>query len=312
VAESAPRCDPADSPAAAEIDGLRILIAGDRFLLLELGRKMELPLNLRAIQLADRLLQESVAELIETLPMFVSVLVHYDSLRLSPTRLIEVIARVWQDLAHERDIVLPSRTIEIPVLYLDPWTKDCVEEYSRTIRPIEDDPTYVARLNGLPDPEALVRLHSGTQHWVGGVGFYPGLPDMLPLDPRCVLSVPKYNPPRLRTTARAVGVGGAFTSIYPMDTPGGYHLIGRTPVPIYSSDSRLAPFRRQATLFQPGDGIKFRRIDRAEYDAIEAEVGAGSYRYLICDYDLFSLSRYEAWTEALTEPSNPGRCEGAR
>jgi urea carboxylase len=93
----------------------------------------------------------------------------------------------------------------------------------------------------------------------------------------------------------AIGVGGGFTSIYPIVSPGGYHLIGRTPVPIYSLDTRLAPFRKRATLFQPGDRIKFRPIPLEEYEAIAAEAAAGEYRYLIWDYDLFSLSRYLAW-----------------
>ena len=298
------RPDPSTAPTEA-VDGLRILPAGDRFVLLELGRRMELALNLRAIQLADRLLELGERGLIETLPMFVSVLVHYDSLVLPPGRLEGLVRAAWRELTSADDVTLPSRLIELPVFYLDPWTRDCVAEYSRNIRPIEDDPTYVARVNGLAGPEAFVRLHSATQHWVGGVGFYPGLPDMLPLDPRCQFSVPKYNPPRLWTTARAVGVGGGFTSIYPMNTPGGYHLIGRTPVPIYSLDTRLEAFRHQATLFRPGDRIKFRPIDRAEYDWIEREVDAGTYRYLIWDYDLFSLSRYRAWAASLGAPTGP-------
>src|SRR6266481_1888484 len=175
---------PTTTTASAEaIDGLRFLVAGDRFVLLELGQRMELPLNLRAIQLADRLLDLKQPGLIETLPMFVSVLIHYDSLVLSPARLEDLVRAVWRELTSDEDVILPSRLVELPVLYLDPWTRDCVAEYSRNIRPIEDDPVYVARVDGLAGPEDFVRLHSGMQHWVGGVGFYPGLPDMLPLDP---------------------------------------------------------------------------------------------------------------------------------
>ena len=185
----ASRPNPSTAPIEA-VDGLRILPAGDRFVLLELGRRMELALNLRAIQLADRLLELGEPGLIETLPMFVSVLVHYDSLALPPGRLEGLVRAAWRELTSAEDVTLPSRLIELPVFYLDPWTRDCVAEYSRNIRPIEDDPAYVARVNGLAGPEDFVRLHSATQHWVGGVGFYPGLPDMLPLDPRCQFSVP--------------------------------------------------------------------------------------------------------------------------
>jgi hypothetical protein len=80
-----------------------------------------------------------------------------------------------------------------------------------------------------------------------------------------------------------------------MNTPGGYYLIGRTPVPIFSQEQRLAPFRTQATLFQPGDRVRFRAVDEAEFEAIEAAAAAGAYRYDITDFELFSLRRHEAW-----------------
>lgn len=286
-----------------DILGIRFLSAGDRFVLLELCNSMQLDMNLRAIQLADRLLEERVAGIVETLPMFVSVLIHYDSLVLPPSRLKDVVRTVWQDIMQQTDIVVPSRLLEIPVHYRDPWTRECVQDYSRKIREIEDNPVFVARINGLSGPEELVRRHSSTQHFVGGVGFRPGTPDMLPLDPRCTLSVPKYNPPRLWTPEGGIGVGGGFTSIYPMLSPGGYHLIGRTPVPIFSLEKRFAVFREKPTLLVPGDRIKFRPITLEEYRTIEAEVKEGTYRYLIWDYDVFSLARYRQWSQQVLEAS---------
>jgi len=282
---------------AVDIDSLRWLIAGDRYCLLELGSTMDLGTNLRAIQLANRLLDERIDGVIETLPMFVSVLVHYDSTELDPAALRSQIAGIWHEVASESDVVVPSRLIEVPVCYLDPWTRECVEDYSRNVKPIEDDPAFVARQSGLPSPEAFVRRHAFSHHWVGGVGFWPGLPDMMPLDPRCQHSLPKYDPPRVWTVSGAIGVGGGFTSIYPMNTPGGYHLIGRTPLPVYSLDRRLSPFRTRATLFEPGDRVKFRPIDIETYSEIEQAVAAGAYRFGIIDTELFALSRYRAWAK---------------
>lgn len=280
---------------SVDLEGLRWLAAGDRYCLLELASHMELDINLRAIQLANRLLEEGLGGIIETLPMFVSVLVHYDSQVLSPARLRDHILGVWREIAADEDVVVPSRVVEVPVCYLDPWTRDCVADYARNIKPIEDDPVFVAKAAGLPSPEAFVRRHGFTQHWVGGVGFYPGLPDMMPIDPRCRHSIPKYDPPRLWTVAGAIGVGGGFTSIYPMNTPGGYHLIGRTPIPVYSLDRRLAPFRKAATLFEPGCRVKFNAIDVETFEEIELAVAGGAYRFSISDVDFFSLSRYRAW-----------------
>lgn len=287
-------------------EGLRWLPAGDRFCLLELGRSMELGLNLRAIQLANRLMAEPVPGLIETLPMFISVLVHFDSTVLPPARLRDRVAAIWREVAAEADVVVPSRLIELPACYLDPWTKACVEDYARKIKPIGDDPAFVAEISGLPDVGAFARRHAFTQHWVGGVGFWPGLPDMMPLDPRCRHSIPKYDPPRLWTTTGAIGVGGGFTSIYPMNTPGGYHLIGRVPVPIYSLDTRLAPFRARATLFEPGDRVKFHAIGVEEFEEIEAACAAGAYRFSITEGELFSLSAYRTWAESVTASEADG------
>ena len=162
---------------------------------------MELSLNIKVIQLAKRLVDEKVEGIIETLPMFVSVLIHYDSLVLSPKRLRSIINSVWNEMAGEVDTTLASRLIELPVYYCDPLTRECVEQYSRQIASMEDNPTYVARINRLSGPDELVRRHSSTQHWVAGMGFYAGTPELLPLDPRVTLTVPKYNPPRLFTVA---------------------------------------------------------------------------------------------------------------
>lgn len=278
-----------------DLGGIRCLIAGDRYVLVEFGTSMDLRRNLRAISFANRILEERIDGVIETLPMFVTVLVHYDSTVLAPTALRNQLAALWREASQETDISVPSRLIEIPVCYLDPWTRACVEDYSSTIKPIEDDPTYAARMSGLPSPEAFVRRHAFTQHWVGGVGFYPGLPDMMPLDPRCRHSLPKYDPPRVWTPAGAVGVGGGFTSIYSMDSPGGYHLIGRTPVPVFSMDGRLHPFRDRLTLIEPGDRVKFLAIDEKTFREIEEAVAGGAYRFQIHESELFSLARHEAW-----------------
>jgi urea carboxylase len=283
---------------AVTIQGMRCLPAGDRFYLLELGQEMDLAVNLRAIQLANRIVEEKIAGIIETLPMFISVLVHYNSVELDPRSLLDRVAGIWAEISAEADVTVPSRLIEVPVYYGDPWTQECVADYARNIKPIEDDLTYVARLSGL-SREAFARRHAFSQHWVGGVGFWPGLPDMMPLDPRCQHSIPKYDPPRLWTVPCAIGVGGGFTSIYPMNTPGGYHLIGRTPIPIFSLDTRLAAFRERATLFEPGDRIKFQAIDEPTYVEISEALKANAYRFSITDMDLFSLSRYRKWAESV-------------
>ena len=147
----------ADMPPPIVEGGIRFLLGGDRFVLVEVGEGMELSLNIKVIQLAKRIMDERIEGIIETLPMFVSVLIHYDSLALSPTRLRSVVETVWKEMANEVDMTLASRLIELPVYYRDPLTRECVEQYSRQIAPMEDNPTYVARINEL----------SGLKSWCG-------------------------------------------------------------------------------------------------------------------------------------------------
>jgi urea carboxylase len=274
----------------------RILSAGDRYIIVEFARSNSLRMNMYALELARRIDEEDRDGILELLPMFVSLLVHYDSSRISREALEDMCGSLLRDIEVLDDLEHRSPLIEIPVCYGDPWTRACVEDYARRIAPIEDNPTYVAAANGLRDVEHLFALHSATEHWVGGVGFWPGLPDMMPLDPRSRLSVPKYDPPRIWTVTGAIGVGGGFTSIYPMRTPGGYHLIGRTPVPIYDLQRRSGPaFRDSVVLFRPGDRVRFRRIEIDEFEHIEASVAAGTFALEIAAERTFSLGEYESW-----------------
>jgi urea carboxylase len=233
--------------------------------------------------------------ILETLVMYVSLLIHYDPEQLPWEELTTLCASLLADEGTMEDLEWPSRLLEIPVCYADPWTRECVLDYCKKIKPIEGNPELVVRVNGLGSVDDLVRIHSSTQHWVGGVGFWPGLPDLAPLDPRSRLSVPKYDPPRLWTPVGAVGVGGGFSSIYSMNTPGGYQLIGRTPVPIFDLGQRFDVFRQSPVLFRPGDRVKFLPITPDEFERIQARVDRGTYVYNVVEYEVFSLRRYETW-----------------
>lgn len=264
-------------------------------MLVEFANEISIRQNCRALQLADRVNELHHPGIIETLVMYVSVLIHYDPIRLSWKELNDLCRSLLVDEGSMDNLERPSRFFEIPVCYLDPWTKAYVQDYCQKIRPIENNPEFVARVNGIDSVDDLVRIHSSTQHWVGGVGFWPGLPDLIPLDPRSQLSVPKYDPPRLRTPVGAIGVGGGFTSIYSMDTPGGYQLIGRTPVPIFDLQQRFDVFRESPVLFRPGDRVKFVPITLEQFRYLESRILDGTYVYNVVDYEIFSLRRYEEW-----------------
>ena len=144
-----------------------------------------------------------------------------------------------------------------------------------------------------------MRVHSGTEYWVASLGFWPGLPFTMPLDPRCKLSAPKYNPPRTWTPRGTVGMGGSSTAIYPDRLPGGYQIFGRTPVPIWDPEKRFSVFKDSICLFRPGDRIKFDPCTYEEFDEIERKVEEGSYQYNVMENHKFSIQQYKTWIDNL-------------
>lgn len=277
----------------------RFLPGGDRFMLIEFGNEMNLELNFMAQGLASAIALARPAGIVETAPCFASLLVHYDPDRIAFKDLKRELSSMIAALGPSDDIVLDSRLFYLPTLYRDPWTRDCVADYCAKITPKEPDPEFVARINGLENAEQLVRVHSGTEYWVAALGFWPGLPFMMALDPRAVITAPKYNPPRTWTPEGTIGMGGASTAIYPVATPGGYQIFARTPVPIWDTAKRFPVFEDSIVLFRAGDRVKFVPVTLEEYETAEAQVAAGTYVYNLVEYQKFSVRNYKSWIGAL-------------
>jgi KipI family sensor histidine kinase inhibitor len=271
------------------------LPGGDRYVTVEFGNEMNLELNFLAQGLATALAQNGTKGVVETAPCFASLLVHYEPNDISYADLITELRALIENLGPTEDIELDSRLFYFETMYLDPWTKECIEDYCAKITQKEYDPDFVARINGLEDRHQLVRVHSGSEYWVASLGFWPGLPFLQPLDPRAMITCPKYNPPRTWTPQGTVGMGGSASSIYPVATPGGYQLFGRTPVPVWDTEQRFDVFEGNIVLFRPGDRIKFVPVTQAEYAAADAKIKDGSYVYNMVDYQRFSVRNYHRW-----------------
>jgi urea carboxylase len=108
------------------------------------------------------------------------------------------------------------------------------------------------------------------------------------------IEVPKYVQPRTATPSRAVGFGGAFTAIYPVQGAGGYQLYGRTPLEVFDADQQLPDFEESMVFPNPGDILNFRRIDREEYDDIREQVEADNYEYTIEEVEFSPEEFFEA------------------
>jgi urea carboxylase len=281
----------------------KFLPGGDRFVLIEFGNEMNLELNFIAQGLTAIIASQKIAGVVETAPSFASLLIHYDSDKISFEDLRREMSALIRALGPSDDIVLNSRLFYLPTTYLDRWTRECVQDYCNKIKAKEPDPEFVARINGLADTSQLVRIHSGTEYWIAALGFWPGLPFMMALDPRCVITAPKYNPPRTWTPQGTVGMGGASTAIYPVATPGGYQIFARTPVPIWNTKKRFGVFHDSIVLFRAGDRVKFVPIDEQEFEFVEAKVKERTYVYNVVEYQKFSVKDYKSWIGSLDKDS---------
>ena len=273
---------------------------GDRHILIEFGNEMNLELNFLGQALGAAVDDHKPKGIIETAPCFASTLIHYDPEVLSYSDAVTLLKELISGLGSSDNLTLDSRLFYIPAVYLDPWTKACIEDYKEKINPDKIyDPSYVAELNDLEDMHHLARVHSSTEYWVASLGFWPGLPFMMPLDPRCKLTAPKYNPPRTNTPKGAIGMGGASTAIYPEALPGGYQLFGRTPVPIWDTEKSYDVFKDSICLFQPGDRVKFVPCTIEEFEHFEQQVNDQSYVYNLVEYQQFSVKGYKTWVDGL-------------
>ena len=279
----------------------KLLPGGDRYMLIEFGDEMNLELNFKGQDLAGAIAEQKTKGVLETAPCFASTLIHYDPELISFADLKKEIGALIEELPPSDNIELPSRLFSFPTVYLDPWTKECVDDYIAKIAKKTPDPEYVAELNGLEDVNQLVRVHSGTEYWVASLGFWPGLPFTMPLDPRCRLVAPKYNPPRTWTPKGAVGMGGMSTAIYPEHLPGGYQVFGRTPVPIWDTERRFPVFEESICMFKPGDRIRFVPCSIEEFEYVEAKVNEGTYQYNLVEYQKFSVAQYKQWVAGIDE-----------
>lgn len=302
----------AETPARDGRPGAVFRSAGDRFLLAEFGpMELDLTLNFRVLGLNQAMKDAAIADVIETIPALRSILIHYDSTTLSPGDLIAEVDRLYAALPPVEDLTIPSREISLPMAVNDQWTRADIAKYVQFIR--KDAPNirdgnnidYAAEYNGLRDADEFLEYLMATPWWNAANGFFPGLPFMFPLDPRYAVVIPKYNPTRPWTPEGAVGIAGPCLAIYPVPSPGGYQLIGRT-IPIYDAQQRNPAFADNPILMKPGDRVTFTTVTDDELIALREQVYDGTYQYQIKDGELV-VGEYLAFLDSIEPESRAFR-----
>ena len=163
---------------------------------------------------------------------------------------------------------LRSRLVDIPVLFDDPWTRECAQRFGdRHQDPSVSNLEYLMRINGYASKDAFITAYCDRPYWISMVGFVPGTAWCYRMvSPDRAIQAPKYIRPRTDTPERAVAHGGVFLCIYPVRGPGGYQMIGMSAVPVYDPEERLPDLRGRYILAEAGDRWKFRPIAMDEYN----------------------------------------------
>jgi len=224
---------------------VRLLAAGDCGLVVEFGNTVDVAINNQVRSLALVLAEAKIPGLLEVVPTYRSLGVQYDPAQLGCE---DLRARIEVTLAGlDPGRLPPPKVVRLPTLYGGEFGPDL---------------PFVAEHAGLTEAE-VIRLHSQTPYHVYMIGFTAGFAYLGGLPEK--LDTPRLPSPRTKTPRGAVGIGGSQTGAYSAETPGGWRLIGRTPVPLFD------PMRDPPTPMLPGDTVQFVSIDREEYDRLDRE-----------------------------------------
>lgn len=228
----------------------RILPYGDAAILVEYGDSIDRDLNARVMALDALVGDLEIAGVLETMPSFRSLLIRFDPLVTDHEAVKQTV------LPHAQKTKADAKTgvyWKLPVCYDAEFALDLDEVAERT---------------GLAIGE-IIRLHSEIELHVYMIGFLPGHPYLGDLPD--VLNIPRRSNPRTRVPRGSVAIAIGMSVIYPVESPGGWSIIGRTPVPLFSFESK------SPSLFGPGDRIEIVSVDKVEFKRIETAITAGEW-----------------------------------
>lgn len=227
------------APDGSPLPPPRFRLSGDRALIVVLGAEMDPQVNDRVHLLAARLEARAHPAIEAVVPAYATLAIHYDPDPLPTAALMDLVA----DLAGRGDTTArpAPATVILPVCYGGDFGPDLDQ---------------VAAHAGLDAP-TVIRLHSQGSYRIYAIGFAPGFCYLGGLDPR--LHTPRLATPRLQVPAGSVGIAGSQTGVYPLASPGGWQLIGRTPLPLFT------PEHQPPIPYRPGDILRFRSVGEAEF-----------------------------------------------
>ncbi len=233
----------------------KMMPAGDSSLLIAFEQEVNPEINRKITSLVRLIRDQHIEGILDMIPSYCALLINYDPRMVSYKKLTERIERLLKmevQATNER-----KRVFEIPVCYGD--------EFGPDLQQIADHAGMTV--------DEVISIHTSRDYLIYMLGFLPGFCYLGGLDER--IHTPRLATPRIKIPAGSVGIGGSATGIYPLDSPGGWQLMGNTPVKTFDAN------REVPILLQAGDYIRFVPISREEYDSIKAQVEANAYECVV-------------------------------
>ena len=218
---------------------------GDCAISIDFGQAIDPKINRQIRQIIEQIKGLQLDGIIELVPTYCALLVQYDAMVYSYSDICRILEPTLQESVTDSANELVT-IIEIPTVYGGEFGPDL---------------GFVASHNHLSEAE-VVSIHSGTDYLVYMLGFIPGFPYLGGVDPR--IATPRLSSPRILIPAGSVGIAGEQTGTYPSDSPGGWQIIGRTPVTMYDMS------KEQAALLQAGDYVRYVSIDENEFHRVKS------------------------------------------
>ena len=218
---------------------------GDRAISIDFGQVIDPTINRHIRQTIERIKELQLDGIIELVPTYCALLVEYDAMLYSYSEICNIIEPTLEEGMTDRTNELVT-VVEVPTVYGGEFGPDL---------------SFVASHNHLSEDE-VISIHSGTDYLVYMLGFIPGFTYLGGMDPR--IATPRLSSPRTLIPAGSVGIAGEQTGTYPSDSPGGWQIIGRTPVTMYDMS------KAQVALLNAGDYVRYVPIDESEFHRIKS------------------------------------------
>ncbi|WP_330397323.1 5-oxoprolinase subunit PxpB [Maledivibacter halophilus] len=232
-------------------DNIKYYPSGDSGLILEFGNKISKDVNKKIRALSYCIEKENLDQIIEIIPTYTTILIVYDPIKSLYGELVEKLKSIEKSMKNIK--LPPAEVVHIPTLYGGEYGMD-----------LEN----VAEHNGLTVSE-VINIHSSTKYLVYMIGFTPGFPYLGGMSEK--IATPRLKIPREKIPGGSVGIAGSQTGIYPIDSPGGWQIIGRTPLKLFDSK------RNPSVLLKAGQYLKFESVNEERYQTICEEIMKNKY-----------------------------------